>query len=1135
MNKKTTLRGIVRVNIKDIIDNKFWLVDKWADICDDKNKYNELLDDDVIKKGISDGSISTTNAIKRHEILVNESEFFRIVEHLNPLCVVDDGRGYDLIKDIIEVKIGRYYNTYATLFDDDAEANNAKGIIYVNGRRFKKIFCSASHVRQKKAFFVAEELYDKVNKIALAGIDIDNDNNVKEPCKWGAYMGMCCTDSQVVKMPQVVVIPDYEQAITERFDVVTGKVVKNNAKDKKGVNYLYQLDTQPQNNALKTIKIKPFDGAGLVDVSLAAQWAKDLNLNYIPSAWQFRAMAGVKGNVYTFDIREFADTYNVSTIIDAWGKKHEIFNKKHELKINCIFTNSQIKFSKMFNSAAEWQDAFHEKEYGYSRTFNVSDASISYKKLKPKCVLSYQPLQSLELTDDEIKALCSKTIDSVKRIHTDIDNYINWSGLDYAESKDERSAYVNPALVALKYNHALASDSYIHKVIMETLRRYRTLNHIHLGMAGNYEVFIPDLFALAQASFGLPVNGLLKAGQIYNKYWHDRDASELTMIRFPHVAREHYLAKVANENDDKWDDMCHWYKYQDVGYVSSINDSLALRLGGADYDNDHIYGIADKTICDAVKRNPANTIYFDRDDAGEAKANKKIKFNDYTEIAKSDYIGMKNEIGNVVDMTSKLWGIISPDNTAEQNDKIYDYIKVMSVIDSLTIDFAKTGIKAQMPKAIKDALGTYHNPYFFRFRSTEEAGKAVQAEQQKAKNKTDVKEKYTDTKSTMNRIAHYMDGNISNLKGDYNTMPFDWTSLLQGEYDDINSDTYKAILATLRELQAGYYRQIGGISKEANNNLCSDDGRDNGKISLMQMRLIFADCRIVLLQKQPDINKLINDVVIAYYTDKTLINKSKLILWYCFAAQMITRAKGNKSRGKIYNVEELQKRHDKIVKAKHAEELYKAKQINLPMIDEIKKKVSITDADKKYINKTLDTQRSKKLYYALLYIWLKLKTKNSDLKYIDVKNNVNNAICASQVCLVAGIQRNAWTDALASLRKHELITTESIDCNTTRVYIGYERHDGNAIDLPKKCVQMRHWINRYAPAKAHRHEAAETYSITDGSEAKSRRKSVKCIDTGEIYASARDAWKATDINYDSIRSACAGKAKSAGGKHWTYC
>ena len=47
-------------------------------------------------------------------------------------------------------------------------------------------------------------------------------------------------------------------------------------------------------------------------------------------------------------------------------------------------------------------------------------------------------------------------------------------------------------------------------------------------------------------------------------------------------------------------------------------------------------------------------------------------------------------------------------------------------------------------------------------------------------------------------------------------------------------------------------------------------------------------------------------------------------------------------------------------------------------------------------------------------------------------------------------------------------------------------------------------------------------------------KQTKCLETGEIYGSARLASKATGIKYQYIRTACTGRRKTASSMHWKY-
>lgn len=44
--------------------------------------------------------------------------------------------------------------------------------------------------------------------------------------------------------------------------------------------------------------------------------------------------------------------------------------------------------------------------------------------------------------------------------------------------------------------------------------------------------------------------------------------------------------------------------------------------------------------------------------------------------------------------------------------------------------------------------------------------------------------------------------------------------------------------------------------------------------------------------------------------------------------------------------------------------------------------------------------------------------------------------------------------------------------------------------------------------------------------------SVECIESGEVYRSTRDAWRATGVGYSHISECINGKRKSAGGLHW---
>ena len=49
-----------------------------------------------------------------------------------------------------------------------------------------------------------------------------------------------------------------------------------------------------------------------------------------------------------------------------------------------------------------------------------------------------------------------------------------------------------------------------------------------------------------------------------------------------------------------------------------------------------------------------------------------------------------------------------------------------------------------------------------------------------------------------------------------------------------------------------------------------------------------------------------------------------------------------------------------------------------------------------------------------------------------------------------------------------------------------------------------------------------------------RKKSVECVETGEVFSSAAEAARSKLIDRPNISSCCAGKLKTAGGYHWRF-
>ena len=220
------------------------------------------------------------------KVMVTESELLRILKHLEGKEISDKE-----VDSIISLKVGKNMKKYDYLIDRngyiklakyecryekhyDKKSGNIKNVKNAKATHrqdkevevFKSMLTGAGHSRNCKSLFIRTDVVNRMNKILLCGIP----HNIcyKNPAKWNSYYAMCTTDSESVKeLPNIIVIDDFEKYISEYVDEVEEYL------DSDG-NKKYRVN----NNVKQKVKIKPFDGAGLVTPQCAAKWALELNI-----------------------------------------------------------------------------------------------------------------------------------------------------------------------------------------------------------------------------------------------------------------------------------------------------------------------------------------------------------------------------------------------------------------------------------------------------------------------------------------------------------------------------------------------------------------------------------------------------------------------------------------------------------------------------------------------------------------------------------------------------------------------------------------------------------------------------------------------------------------------------------------
>ena len=144
------------------------------------------------------------------------------------------------------------------------------------------------------------------------------------------------------------------------------------------------------------------------------------------------------------------------------------------------------------------------------------------------------------------------------------------------DNAEESTSWLPNALMADK---RMFDDPFVRKRIYSLIEK--RIGEAKIGVIsvhGNYSIVCGDPYALCQSIFGLPVTGLLKAGEIYNQYWADEDARDVACFRAPMSCMNNILGmRVADRPDIR-----HWYQYIKTCTLFNAWDGSANRLNGMD-------------------------------------------------------------------------------------------------------------------------------------------------------------------------------------------------------------------------------------------------------------------------------------------------------------------------------------------------------------------------------------------------------------------------------------------------------------------------------------------------------------------------------------------------------------------------
>ena len=598
-----------------------------------------------------------------------------------------------------------YVSVVMSSKEDYDRANQGFSINYglINGKEcivhYRRFLGTNGGIKKSTIVYVNEQIYPELKR------RLDNGRNLEcefVPAKLEAYQGLICSGSIPLPSPRGVVV--VKDCITHfKEDVI---LIDDSGEGEPKLTYEDGYEIEHNDS----------DGYGLMSPEYSRIVNQYLSGVDKPIAGMNVRSAFTKGMLYTFDFIEFAEQVaHTFEITDIWGERHDIRG------IDVILTESMLKLWSSYDSWDDYYENCRRNHYHLSATKTTPD------ELEAVRDTNYQFLQSYEFTDEELYNLCLPTIKEIKDV----------IGLDYRKSLaflagfglTEETAFsnsLNSYIKALMVEPKLINDPFIRKKIYHMIRK-----RIEMGERGairinaNFAMISGDPYALCQSIFNLPVTGLLKAGEVYHKYWIDKGSKEIACFRAPMTCHNNIRRMKLSDSSDA----AYWYRYIDTALIYNAWDSSCEAMNGADKDGDTNMCTDDPIIVQNTK--PLRTIICLQKNAAKI-------IPDEASIVESNKLAFNDEIGEVTNRVTSMICIADGFPKDSEEYKILQYrIMCGQLFQQNTIDRAKGIISKSMPtswyslrdnhvednddesvaeeKKLNQRIAAYRKPYFMTY------------------------------------------------------------------------------------------------------------------------------------------------------------------------------------------------------------------------------------------------------------------------------------------------------------------------------------------------------------------------------------------------------------------------------------
>lgn len=557
---------------------------------------------------------------------------------------------------------------------------------------YKMLFRTSAKAKLGQVIFINSKLYDKAYDWLTMGLGSKMTHDNAKIVELSAYAPLTTsTISDTIHIPveDILILKDQDSYFKTIANIVSAQAYTDNRGNKKKKCIVTQEETEVKNTI--------WDGMGIIESDLLPEWVNGMALlrNHL-----FK-MCGIRGHLQLF----FQDWCRKNGYDYETYQVQDMFGNRHFLKdIKMITTDNAIKWKKFIDlmggtpesAYSYWCDRIHEDGdmWGIVKTDHPS-------KLGNYQQLSYQMINTLPCTKEDVKTIAQTSIDYVELLKKNNDEFEKF----LRKNANEVNHYEMLADL-YEQNHEFGNSKWFRCEKSEIIKSYvRRLRKGKIFVDGDNLTVFGNPYALLLYSVGEDwqndptLTGEKDCIQCYTNRFSDGEY--LAAFRNPHNSPNNicYMHNVYSVR------LQRYFEFSpNIVAINCIETDIQDRANGMDEDSDFMLFTNHPTIVRYAKRcyEEYPTVVNALKESGITYSNTK------TDYAKMDnkFSGSKMGIGwssNLAQLAmTYYWTEKRKEDPDEEKIKeLYDNFIILSVLAQVIIDGCKREYEINGEEEIK--------------------------------------------------------------------------------------------------------------------------------------------------------------------------------------------------------------------------------------------------------------------------------------------------------------------------------------------------------------------------------------------------------------------------------------------------